>query len=252
MTFWHFGLVMVTGLVAGIINTLAGGGSLLTLPLLIFLGLPGSIANGTNRVAVLVQNLSAVAGFRSKGFQNLGYGLFLAVPAVLGAVLGARISIDLSDQLFEKILGVLMLVILVLILWNPAKRYAKGTEDLSPGRRWLAAFFFLFVGFYGGFIQAGVGFLVIATLTMVNGLDLVKTNSYKVVVNSAFTLIALLVFALHGEVRWLVGLLLALGMGLGGWIGSHLAVARGERFIRVVLIVAVLGMSLKLLLGSSL
>lgn len=252
MTLWHFGLVTATGLAAGIINTLAGGGSLLTLPLLIFLGLPGSVANGTNRVAVLVQNLSAVAGFRSKGFENLGYGLFLAGPAVIGALIGARIAIDLSDQLFQKILGILMLAILALILWNPARRYGSGTENLSPGRRWLAAFFFLFVGFYGGFIQAGVGFLVIATLTIVNGLNLVKTNSYKVVVNSAFTLIALLVFALHGEVRWVVGLLLAVGMGLGGWIGSHLAVAGGEKVIRVVLTIAVLVMSLKLLLGPAL
>lgn len=252
MTLWQFGLVTATGLAAGIINTLAGGGSLLTLPLLIFLGLPGSVANGTNRVAVLVQNLSAVAGFRSKGFENLGYGLFLAVPAIIGAIVGARIAIDLSDQLFQKILGGLMLVILALILWDPARRYGSGQENLTAGRRWMAASFFLFVGFYGGFIQAGVGFLVIATLTIVNGLNLVKTNSYKVVVNSAFTFIALLVFALHGEVRWLVGLLLAIGMGAGGWIGSHLAVAGGDKFIRVVLTIAVLVMALKLLLGPAL
>ncbi|HKJ69961.1 MAG TPA: sulfite exporter TauE/SafE family protein [bacterium] len=251
MNVLQFGLVTLVGVAAGILNTLAGGGSLLTLPLLIFLGLPASTANGTNRIAVFVQNVTAAAGFRRKGFQSLRYGFFLAGPAVVGAILGATVAVDISDRLFEQILGVLMLVILVLILWNPVRKLEGSEEQLTPLRRWIAAFCFLFVGFYGGFIQAGVGFLVIATLTLVNGLDLVRTNSYKVVINSVFTAIALLVFALHGEVNWTVGLLLAVGMGAGGWLGSHLAVEKGEPLIRAVLVIAVVVMSLRLLTGFS-
>lgn len=251
MTLLQFGLVTLTGVVAGIINTMAGGGSLLTLPLLIFLGLPASTANGTNRIAVLVQNISAAAGFRRKGFHNIRYGMFLAVPAIIGAIIGATLAVDIADRLFERILGILMLVVLGLILWNPTSRMEEVTESVNPARRWMAAFFFLFVGFYGGFIQAGVGFLVIATLTLINGFDLVKTNSFKVVINSFFTAVALLVFAFHGEVEWLVGLVLAVGMGIGGWLGSHLAVEKGEPLIRVVLIVSVVVMSTRLLFGIS-
>ncbi len=251
MSLLDFGLVTAVGITAGIINTLAGGGSLLTLPLLIFLGLPSSLANGTNRIAVLVQNLSAVAGFRVKGFHDTGYGLFLSIPAVLGAIVGANVAIDIPDQVFERVLGILMLVMLAAILWNPAKRFDDGIERITGGRKWIAGFLFLFVGFYGGFIQAGVGILIIATLTLVNRLDLVRVNSLKVIINSVFTLIALGVFVYHGEVDWGVGALLAIGMGLGGWIGSHLAVEKGEPLIKMVLIAAVVIMSVKLLTGLS-
>jgi hypothetical protein len=251
MTLLQFGLVTIVGIVAGIVNTLAGGGSLLTLPLLIFLGLPSTLANGTNRIAVFVQNVTAVLGFRAKGFQNVGYGLFLAIPATIGTIAGAWVAIDISDTAFRKILGILMLIILVLILWNPARRLNKYGENLTPKRKGIAAFAFLFVGFYGGFIQAGVGIFIIVTLTLINGLDLVKTNSFKVVINAIFTLIALLVFAWHGQVNWLVGFLLAIGMGIGGWLGSHLAVTKGEPLIKAVLAISIIAMSLKLLTGFS-
>ncbi|MCF7804993.1 MAG: sulfite exporter TauE/SafE family protein [Candidatus Marinimicrobia bacterium] len=249
MTLLEFGLVTVVGIVAGIVNTLAGGGSLLTLPLLIFLGLPASLANGTNRVAVLTQTLSASAGFRSKGFKTVRYSLFLAAPAVIGSVMGAWLAVDISDSLFERLLGIVMLIMVGIILWNPTRRLEGNAENLTPKRKWVAAFCFLFVGFYGGFIQAGVGFFVIATLSLVNGFDLIKTNSHKVVINSVYIFVALLVFAFHGEVDWIVGFLLAIGMGIGGWLGSHLAVEKGEPLIRAVLVIAVVGMAIKLLAG---
>ena len=247
MSLLQFLLVTGVGITAGIVNTLAGGGSLLTLPLLIFLGLPASTANGTNRIAVFVQNLSAAAGFRSKGFRDVRYGLFLAVPAIIGAIAGAQVAVDISDSTFERILGILMLVILGLILWNPTAKLNTGQQDLSARRRWIAAGLFLLVGFYGGFIQAGTGIFVIATLTLVNRLDLVTTNSYKVIINSFFTFMALLVFTLNGEVEWITGLLLAIGMGIGGWLGSHLAVEKGEPLIKIVLAGAVVAMSARLL-----
>ncbi len=198
---------------------------------------------------MFIQNLTAVGGFRSKGFKDTGYGLVLAVPAVLGAILGAMVAVDISDSAFEHILGILMLIILGLILWNPATRMETNTADFSHSRKLLAAGAFLLVGFYGGFIQAGVGVFIIATLTFIHQLDLVTTNSLKVVINSIFTFVALLVFALNGEVEWIVGFLLAIGMGIGGWLGSHLAVEKGEPLIKAVLAIAVVAMSLKLLTG---
>lgn len=250
MTPLHFIFVLIVGILAGTINVLAGGGSLLTLPLLIFLGLPAPMANGTNRVAVWVQNVTAAAGFRSKGFDSIGYGLFLAVPAIIGAIFGALVAVDINETVFKVILAGLMLVMLGVILWNPTKRFQASAENLTLKRKIIAGIAFLFVGFYGGFIQAGVGILIIATLTLVNGLDLVRVNSYKVVINSTYTLIALLIFAVHGEVNWIIGLSLAIGMGIGGWIGSSLAVAKGEKFIKVILVVAVIAMAIKLLVDT--
>jgi uncharacterized membrane protein YfcA len=240
-------VVIVVGIVAGFFNTLAGGGSLLTLPALIFVGLPATVANGTNRVAILMQNVTAVAGFKQQGLSDFKFGLGLAIPAVVGAIVGAKLAVDISDALFQKVLAAVMLLAVGLILWNPTRRWQKGQAILSPKRRLLAIIAFFFVGVYGGFIQAAVGFIIIATLVLITGLDLVQTNSHKMFVVGVYTLAALATFALSGKVNWGIGLVLAVGNGIGGWIGSQLAVLGGERWIRIVLAVAVVAMAAKLL-----
>lgn len=121
----HVGLILVTGVAAGFMNTLGGGGSLLTLPMLIFLGSPAAVANGTNRIALIVQNVVAVSNFRRKGFFYPKLGIALAIPAVLGSFLGARFAISITEELFQKVLAVIMIVILVLILARPEKKYLK-------------------------------------------------------------------------------------------------------------------------------
>jgi len=104
-----------------------------------------------------------------------------------------------------------------------------------------------FIGIYGGFIQVGAGFIIIAALTTITKFNLVVTNSHKVFIAGIFTIFALIVFAFNGKVCWEIGLCLAAGMGLGGWIGSHWAVAKGERWIRVVLTICVVAMVIKLI-----
>jgi len=240
-------VVIVVGIVSGFVNTLAGGGSLLTLPALIFVGLPSAVANGTNRVAVLMNNAAAVAGFKQHGLADFKFSLELSIPAVVGAILGAKLAIDISDTLFEKVLAAVMLLVVGLILWNPTRRWQGDQAVLSPQRRLLAVVAFFFVGVYGGFIQAGVGFIVIATLVLITGLDLVQTNSHKVFVIGVYTLAALATFALSGKVNWGIGLILAVGNGLGGWLGSHWAVVGGEKWIKIVLAVTVVAMAAKLL-----
>jgi len=240
-------VVIVVGIVGGFVNTLAGGGSLLTLPALIFVGLPATVANGTNRVAILIQNVTAVAGFKQRGFADFKFSLGLAVPAVVGALVGAKLSVDIGDALFQKVLAAVMLLVVGLILWNPTRRWQKGQAVLSPKRRLLAIVAFFFVGLYGGFIQAGVGFIIIAALVLITGLDLVHTNSHKVFVVGVYTLAALATFALSGKVNWGIGLVLGVGNGIGGWIGSQWAVVGGEKWIKVVLAVAVVAMAAKLL-----
>ncbi len=245
MEIWHIPVVFIVGIIAGFINTLAGGGSLLTLPILIFLGLPTAVANGTNRLAIITQCLFAVAGFRRKGVSNFGLSLLLSVPALFGAIIGAQFAVDISDILFKRILAIIMLLVLGFILWNPRRDVGS---LMSSGRNHLiiTMIVFFFIGFYGGFIQVGVGFIIIAALTTITGLGLVETNSHKVFIVGIYTIFALIVFTFNGKVSWEIGLCLAAGMGIGGWIGSHWAVARGERWIRLVLTVCVIAMVITL------
>lgn len=254
MEIWQIFVVFAVGIVAGCINTLAGGGSLLTLPILIFMGLPASVANGTNRLAIVVQSMFAVAGFKRKGVTNFRVSLLLSGPAIGGAILGAHIAVDISDALFKRILAILMVCILGFILWDPLRRMYGTIEHTSPvtrmcgGRRIALMGVFFFIGVYGGFIQAGIGFLIIATLTTLWRLNLIETNSHKVFIVGMNALCALLIFAFYGKIYWPIGLALSAGNGLGGWIGSHLAVSKGERFTRFILTVCVIAMAVKLFL----
>lgn len=267
---WEIPLILVTGVFAGFLNTVAGGGSLLTLPVLIFLGLsPATEANGTNRVAVFVQNVSAIMGFRRKGVSDFGYSVLLTLPALVGAWFGARIAVETNEVIFNRVLAGIMIVVLLVTLFNPTKKLQNGTEGLSflrniigsiafffvgPRNNWytyydtirkiIGMFVFFFVGVYGGFIQAGVGFIIIASLTLTNGFDLVRTNAIKVFVILFYTIVALIAFFRY--VDWPLGLTLAVGNATGAWIGSHWAVEKGDKWIRVVLIVAVLGFAIRL------
>ncbi|MDO8141925.1 MAG: sulfite exporter TauE/SafE family protein [Candidatus Brocadiales bacterium] len=251
---WQFPVIFTVGVIAGVINTLAGGGSLITLPMLIFLGLPATVANGTNRLAITVQSVLAVAGFKRKGVSDFKSSLLMSLPALIGAIIGAQLAVDVSDILFKRILVVVMILVLGLILWNPIRmrqgivQYDGGMACLSKSRRTASMLIFFFIGVYGGFIQAGIGFLIIAVLTTISGLNLVETNSHKVFIVGINALFALIVFIFNGKICWSIGLALAAGNGLGGWIGSHLAVTKGERFIKLILAVCVVGMVIKLLI----
>ena len=243
---WHVVLIVAAGTLAGFMNTLAGGGSILTLPVLIFLGLPAATANGTNRIALQIQNIFAVLGFKRKGVANWKLSLQLAVPATVGAIIGSRIAVEVPEALFRQILAVVMLVVLGLILWDPTSRLRQQDVPMTKGRLAATAVVLFFVGIYGGFIQAGVGFLFIGTLVAVAGMDLVTTNSHKVFIVGVYMLFSIAVFAIDGRVDWGLGLTLAVGNGLGGWIGSHVAVSKGEKWVRAVLVVAVLAMAVRL------
>lgn len=242
-------LVLLAGIGAGFVNTVGGGGSLISLSALIFTGLPSAVANGTNRIALMVQSLVAISYFRHKGFFYPRLSILLGVPAVFGSILGAKFAIALSDEMFNKILAVIMLVVLALILLRPEKRFLKESEEeeYTPLRLAVAALVFFGVGFYGGFIQAGVGFIIIVALTLITGMSLVKINSLKVFVTAIYILSSLLVFLLSGKVNWALGAVLAVGNAIGAYLGSALSVTKGDKFIRAFLVVAILAMSGKLL-----
>ncbi len=241
-------LILIAGIAAGFINTVAGGGSLITLPILIFMGLPSATANGTNRIALIFQNVVAVTNFKRKGYFYPKLAILLGIPAVVGAFVGSNIAVSLPDELFNKILSIVMMIVLVLIVLRPEKRLLKEglSEELTGKRKWIAVVVFFFVGIYGGFIQAGVGFILIVSLTLITGLSLVKINAIKVAVVTIYTLMALIVFIVNGNVDWGLGILLAVGNSFGAYLGSNFSVNKGDKYIRMVIIVAVVVMAGKL------
>ena len=244
--FLHVLLLFGTGIAAGFLNTVAFGGSLIALPVLIFLGLPTAVANGTNRVAIFFQNFSAIMGFRRKGVSDFGYSILLAAPAVIGAVIGALIAVDIKDAVFNLILAVVMITMLVLTLINPTERLKDRIESRDTRSKIIAMVVFFFIGIYGGFIQAGVGLLVITALRLLSGIDLVRTNAIKVFVIFFYTVVALGIFIIKDKVNWYLGPTLAIGNACGAWLGSHWAVEKGDKWIKVVLIVAVLAFAIRL------
>lgn len=241
-------LLFATGTVAGMINVLAGGGSMLSVPILIFLGVDPITANGTNRVAIAVQNATAVYGFRRRQLSDFGMSFGFALAAIPGGALGAYVASHMETTNFQRVLSV-VLVISVIALLLPAPA-APEERRLSPWRRILAYPLLFGIGFYGGFIQIGVGFIFMAGLQRLLRLSLVRVNMHKVFVIFFYTLPALAVFVWRGQVDWLLGLALAAGTATGAWAATHLAVRGGERWIRLVVAAAVILMAGKLLVSA--
>ncbi len=243
MEWTHLLLLFGTGAVAGFINVNAGGGSSLTLPALYFMGLDWAAANGTNRIALILQNIFAVGSFQKNKVFELKSSLILAVFTLPGAVLGALLATRVSNLLFQRILGIVLIFIVISMLFS--RSYRK--NSIQPGKKnWLIYPALLGIGFYGGFIQVGVGFLFMAALYHLLHENLIKVNMQKVFIILIYTIAALSVFSLTGNVNWTYGLVLAAGNALGGWWGAHFAVKGGEKFIRIILGLGIFLIALKL------
>ncbi len=242
MTEYTFIILFLMGNIAGFVNVMAGGGSALTLPLLIFLGLDSGIANGTNRLAILIQNIFAVWSFKREQYSEFKQSTLFALATLPGAIIGAIAAVQITDYWFRKILAVVIIfVIISLVLPRPNHKINK---DKTGG---LGLYIALFgIGFYGGFIQAGVGFILMAALVYLAQLDLVRVNMHKVFIVLIYTIPALAIFAFTGKVDWLLGITLAAGNGLGGWLAARLAVKRGEKTIKIVLMFVFALMAIKL------
>ena len=241
---WKIALLFAAGVASGWINVLAGGGSILAVPVMVFLGLPGPVANGTNRIGIIAQNIFAVWGFFRKGFSDFRLSASLAACASVGAFFGANLGVRLEGVWFERTLALIMLAILVIMLTGVGQR---PTEAGKPRNIALGHVLFVGAGFWGGFIQIGVGFLMMPILNRVMGLDLVRTNMHKVFVALVFSVVALAVFAANVKIEWMLGLALAAGYAVGGWLGANSAVTRGEALIKRVFYLALVAMAIKLL-----
>jgi len=245
MDIWNLALLFGVGSIAGFININAGGGSSLTLPALIFLGLDGALANGTNRVAIFIQNIFAITSFRKRQVSDFGSSFKLSLFTLPGAVIGAIAATRISGMLFQRILGVVLILIVISLFFS--KPYTDGKSVKTDQSGWKIYPVLFGIGFYGGFLQIGVGFLFMAALYHLLEKNLVRVNMHKVFIILIYTFPALLIFMATGNVNWKYGLVLAAGNALGGWWGAHAAVKGGERFIRIVLAIAVTIMAIKLL-----
>ncbi|MFH2095310.1 MAG: sulfite exporter TauE/SafE family protein, partial [Bacteroidota bacterium] len=200
LTWYLIAAIVGVGFIAGFINMLAGSGSLLTLPMLMFLGLDANVANGTNRVGILLQSIVGVASFKQQKVFDWKQGLWLSGPAMAGAIAGAFIAIDIDKEIMKMTIAGLLIVMFFLILFKPDKwvKGQAGKVSEKPGIVRIIIFFF--IGVYGGFIQAGVGFFLLAGLVLGAGLDLVRANALKVLITLTFTIVAIVIFIYYDQV----------------------------------------------------
>ena len=243
---WQILLLTLVGTLAGWLNVMAGGGSMLTVPVMLFMGIPGPVANGTNRIAILAQNIAAVATFWRQGHSNFRLGLSLAAAASVGAYGGATLGVHLEGEWFDRVVALVMIGVMLLM--------ASGHDRVKPvggdarAKNLLAGHLLMIAaGAWGGFIQIGVGFLLMPILHRVMGLDLVRVNMHKVLIVLVYTIVALLVFASQLELLWWTGIGLAVGNAIGGWLGAHTTMRHGESLIRRVLYVALTAFIIKLI-----
>ncbi len=237
--------LILAGLCAGFINVIAGGGSLITLPLMIFLGVPSVVANASNRVALLAQNIVSVSNFKKNNIISGKYPVYLGISALLGAILGAFIAVDIPEKLLNKILSIVMVLVAILILTTPTFKIEQ-KERLDFKNKLVGVIVFFFIGIYGGFLHAGIGFIMILSLVKINRFSLLKTNAIKVTVALIYTISALAVFIWQDVVDWKVGLIVAIGSSTGGWLGSHFSIKKGDVWIKRILLVAIIIMAIKL------
>ncbi|PLW95354.1 MAG: hypothetical protein C0592_00305 [Marinilabiliales bacterium] len=239
-------LVFVVGIFVGFINTLAGSGSLLSLPMLIFAGLPPVVANGTNRISILLQTLVGLLTFRKEKMLDVRNAFLLSLAAVPGAIAGSLIAVDIPDEVMKTFIGAMIVFFIIITIINP-KRFRKDhKEKYDVKLKWFHYLIFVFIGAYGGFIQAGVGVFMLFALTLTAGYDLVRANAIKLALTFVFTPFALATFIYHDQVEWIPGLVLAGGSMIGAWIAAKLAIKKGSAAIRYVLLIALAASAVKL------
>lgn len=238
-----FIILAVVGAFAGFLNVLAGGGSALTIPLMIFLGYDASVANGSNRIAIQVEALSAVAAFKKQKHSDFPMSLKLSLMTLPGGILGAFYAVKIDDALFTKILAVVMVLIIITLMFPKAEIVEHARNH--KWKNWLSWPVMFAVGFYGGFIQAGVGFVIMSVLLHLYNMDLIKINMHKVFIVMVFTVPAVIVFIWTGNVDWFAAIALSVGMVFGTWIAVKMALEKGEKLVRIVL-----GVSLMIIAGK--
>lgn len=247
MEWYYYVLVVLVGVFSGFLNTLAGSGSIVSLAMLMFMGLPANVANGTNRIAILMQNIVGVTSFKKQKVFTFKEGIWLALPAIVGSVIGATLAVEINEEIMEKTIGGLLVFLFFIILYKP-DAWVKGQAGLIRSKpSIMQVVIFFFIGLYGGFIQAGVGFFLLSGLVLGAGFNLVKANAIKVFIVLLYTPFALGVFIMNGQIDYKIGLILGAGNMIGAYIAANFAVSWGAKFVRYILLAVIVLASLKFL-----
>jgi uncharacterized membrane protein YfcA len=240
--------LLVGGFLCGVVNALSGGGSFVTLPLLLWAGLPPQVANASNRVGIVLQCAAGTATYHRHHVVPWRDVPGLAITMGAGSVPGAYLASHVSERLFSHVAAVLFAVMATTVFVDPKRWTPPPSAARIP--LWMYPISFL-LGVYGGFLHAGVGTLQIAALVLLARYDVVRGNALKFAVAFFFSLAALVVFARAGQVRWVPGLVLAAGSILGGIAGARLVIAKGARWVRVVVVVMSISAIVELLFGRA-
>ena len=240
----HYILLILGGMLCGIINILAGGGSFIVLPLLIGLGLPPNIANGTNRISLLLINTTGIYSFARKGSSiPVRLCFLLAIPTVIGSLLGATLAAHASDNILYYAILTVLIGMLIYLYFKPPKK----AEEMSPviipkSVDFLTYILFFVIGIYGGFIQAGSALLWFAVLSWRLKLDMITADAIKLVLSLTMNIFAVIVFIMHKQVFYLDGIILGIGGVIGAMIGAKIAMKFSSHLIRTLMFV-ILGIS---------
>jgi len=237
MDWYYYPLTILAGFIAGFINTIAGSGSVVTLTMLSALGLPSTMANGTNRIGVLLQSITGTITYQKKAPISLKNYRGIILVSVIGALLGTQLAVELNERFLNFAIGTLMIFLLALVLFKP-KEWLKEQAIATNRPKWIRYPMFFFIGIYGGFIQAGVGVFLLSALILGEGLTMVKSNAIKIVIVLFYTIPSLLLFIYYGQVHWKFGILLGLGQIVGAWLSARFATEfpQANKWIRYLLI----------------
>nr|WP_263315146.1 sulfite exporter TauE/SafE family protein [Mammaliicoccus sp. Marseille-Q6498] len=246
-------IIFLVGIFAGTINIVSAGGSLIVLPMLIFFGLPTTVANASNRVAILVQNVIGLYVFYIKGMRNVKLSIILSIPAIIGSFIGVHFAINLPDAVFNRMLGIIMLLVLiVMIIPTRWKDSHQQSEKLSTFRKVLLTIVFLALGIYGGVVQAAVGFLFIIALNLIiPKLNYAEVQCMKTLVITIYLSLSTIIFIFQGYVNWPYAISLAIGSGIGGFIGGRLTVSLPEKQLKFIMFIIIFILAIKLLIDNN-
>ena len=243
MSFVEIALLISAGFLVGFINTLAGGATIISLSVLMFLGLPPNVANGTHRIAAFFQTFVSTNTFRQQKVLDFKKALWLGIPTAIGSLIGAYIAVDINEEIFEKAVAIVVLIIAVFLVYKP-KFWISGQKKLMQRKLniWTILLFFI-LGIYGGFIHIGIGYFLLIGIVFGAGYDLIKANAIKVMIVFLYIPFTLFVFISNDIINYKFGLVLAVGQVIGAYVGAKVAVKWGAGFVRWLMIIVILVLS---------